>query len=206
MILGLSLTFVILLGWLLAGVASRPADGASRRRDRDRRFRELDRHPDRVNRHDVANRLLAEGLASPTVERVLDVSRARRIGARTLWRWVEAHGPSSLVTVLDAGLAEATLLDHLETGTAPDWRAISVFADLAAEALPPRTQRDGLVDLETVATPEDLTHPGALGEWSSLSPDAFELRQFDDLPPILGPGLSPYRAVAEWDDGSPYAA
>lgn len=198
MLLGLCLIIVTLLGWGLAVVATRPA-GGSRGRDLDRRFRQLRRDPDRVTLLDVENLLLAEPLPTQTVRRVLDAAGSRRLGARTMWRWAQAHGVSRLVMVVDAGLAEDTLLDHLDAGTVPDWTTLDVFAGLAADMLPGGIPIDELVDLDAVPVLEDLTFPGDLDSWATLSPDPLELRQFDDLPPITGPGLTPYRPIATFD-------
>lgn len=186
---GLCLTCAALLGWGIATAATKA----------DRRFRELRRHPDRVTMPDVVHLLLAESVPRPTVDRVLGHARRRCFTARTMWRWAAAHGVPRLVTVLDAGLAEDTLLEHLDAGTAPDWRTLDVFAGLAADALPAGMPIDELLDLDAVPRLEDLTFPGDLADWSTLSPDPLELRQFDDLPPISGPGLPQFRPIASFD-------
>ncbi|GAB2452803.1 hypothetical protein GCM10027062_36860 [Nocardioides hungaricus] len=208
MLLGLCLIIVTLLGWSLAAVATKPAGRASRQRDLERRFRQLHRTPDRVNLLDVENLMLSESIPLTTVRRVLDRAVARRISARTMWRWAEAYGASRLVTVLDAGLAHDTLLEHLDAGTHPDWTALDVFAGLAADMLPAGMPIDELVDLDAVPGLEDLTYPSDLAGWSTLSPDPLELRQFDHLPPISGPGLTPFRPIASFggDDDWPEAA
>ena len=69
-----------------------------------------------------------------------------------MWPWADQHGSGRLVDVLDAGLAEDTLLDHLDAGTAPEWHSISVFADLADDTLPAGMPLDELVDLDAVPT------------------------------------------------------
>lgn len=209
MLLGLCLTCVTILAWAVAVVAARPASRASRQRDLERRFRQLDRSPERVNLLDVENLLRSMSIPGETVARVLERARSRRIGARTMWRWAEAHGASRVVMVLDAGVAEDTLLEHLDAGTAPDWSTLGVFADLATDTLPAGMPLDELVDLDAVPALEDLTYPSDLSDWSTLSPDALELRQFDHLPPISGPGLEPFRPIASFDgddDWRPYAA
>lgn len=208
MLLGLCLISVTLLGWGVAVLATKPADHTTRQRDLDRRFRQLYRNPDRVNQLDVENLLLSESMPRPTVDRVLERARARRISARTMWRWIDAHGTSRLVTVIDAGLAEDTLLEHLEAGTAPDWSALGVFADLATDVLPAGMPIDELLDLDAVPVLDELTYPDDLVEWATISPDPLELRQFDHLPPIAGPGLTPFRPIASFDgdDDWPYAA
>ena len=208
MLLGLCLTVVALLGWRLVAVATRPARRTPHPRDLDRRLRQVYRDPDRVTVGDVESLLLAESVPAPTVARVLGRAGELHLTARTMWRWADAHGPARLVTVLDAGVAEDTLLDHLDAGTAPDWTTLDVFAGLAADVLPAGIPVDELLDLDVVPDPDELTYPGDLADWSTLSPDPLELRQFDDLPPITGPGLSPYRPIARFDgdDDWPSAA
>ena len=203
MFLGLCLTIVTVLASGLAAT-TRP----SRRPDLDRRFRQLHRASDRVNLLDVENLLHSESVPTQTVRRVLDHARSRRLTARTMWRWAEAHGCSRLVMVLDAGLAEDTLLDHLDAGTAPDWATLDVFAGLAADMLPGGIPIDELVDLDAVPELGDLTFPGDLTDWSTLSPDPLELQQFDELPPITGPGFTSYLPIARFDgdDDRPEAA
>lgn len=208
MLLGLCLIIVTLLGWGIAAAATKPAGRPTRRRDLDRRFRQLYRNPERVNLLDVENLLLSESVPRQTVTRVLGRAGSRRMTARTMWRWAEAHGASRLVMVLDAGLAEDTLLDHLDAGTTPDWTTLDVFAGIAADMLPAGIPLDELVDLDAVPDLEELTFPGDLADWSIRSPDALELSQFDNLPPITGPGLTGYRPIATFDgdDNWPEAA
>lgn len=208
MLLGLCLITVTLLGWGIAAAATKPASGSSRQRDLDRRFRHLYRNPERVNLLDVENLLLSESIPVDTVHRMLDRAASRRISARTMWRCAEAYGASRLVTVLDAGLAHDTLLDHLDNGTAPDWSTLGVFAGLATDELPAGIPIQEFVDLDAVPALEDLTFPDDLADWATLSVDPLELRQFDNLPPISGPGLSPFRPIASFDgdDNWPEAA
>jgi hypothetical protein len=208
MVLGLCLICVTLLGWGVAAAATKPAGPAARQRDLDRRFRQVYRDLDRVRMLDVENLLVSESVPRSTVTRILDRACYRRISARTMWRWAEAHGVSRLVMVLDAGLAEDTLLEHLDAGSAPDWATLDVFAGLATDMLPAGMPIDELVDLDAVPAMEDLTFPSDLTDWATLSPDPLELRQFDNLPPISGPGLQAFRPIAEFDgdDNWPFAA
>ena len=212
MLLGLCLICVALLGWGVTAAATRPGRAPARQRDRERRFRQVYRDLDRVTMLDVENLLLSESLPRATVARVLDRAKSRQIGARTMWRWAEAHGVGRLVMVLDAGLAGDSLLEHLDAGTAPDWTTLDVFAALATDALPAGMPIDELVDLDVVPTMDELTFPDDLADWATraepLSPDPLELRQFDNLPPIAGPGLGAFRPIATFDgdDDWPYAA
>jgi hypothetical protein len=190
MFLGLCLfTATLVCCSLAAGPGRRPAA---------RRSRELRRHPERVALADVAG-LLADSQPGEVVARVLDRAAGRRLTALTMWRWAAAHGTDRLVTVVDAGVAEDTLLDHLDAGTAPDWTALAVFAGLANDTLPAGIPIDELVDLDIVPDYDDLTFLEDLSDWSTASPDPIELRRFDDLPPIAGPGLAPFRPIAEWE-------
>ena len=199
MLLGLCLITVTLLGWGLTATATRPGRQGSRPRDLDRRFRQLHHHPERVTFHDVENLMFSESVPDATVARVMSRSASHRLTARTMWRWAAAHGTARLVMVVDAGVAEDTLLDHLDAGTSPDWTALNLFAGLATATTPAGVPLDELVDLDVVPDDDDLTFLDDLTDWSTVSPDPLELQQFDNLPPITGPGLSPYRPVAEWD-------
>ncbi|HEU5037677.1 MAG TPA: hypothetical protein VFT70_11780 [Nocardioides sp.] len=160
----------------------------------------MSRDPDRVTVLDVENLMLSESVPVATVARVMARAAAGRLGARTMWRWADAHGTSHLVTVVDAGVAEDTLLDHLDAGTAPDWTTLSLFAGLANDPLPAGIPIDELVDLDVVPDYDDLTFLDDLTDWSTASPDPLELRRFDHLPPITGPGLPSYRPIAAWED------
>jgi hypothetical protein len=209
MLLGLCLICVTCLGWAVAATATRPADVTTRRRDLDRRFRQLYRQPERVNFVDVENLLLADSIPPATVERVLHRAAGRRLGALTMWRWADTHGTDKLVLVLDAGLAEDTLLDHLDAATAPEWRSLAVFAALANDTLPAGMPVDELVDLDAVPQLDDLTFPDDLADWETETAtgtlDPVELSRFDSLPPIAEPGLQPFSPIAAWhadgDDG-----
>ncbi|MGY2703394.1 hypothetical protein [Nocardioides sp. HB32] len=200
MFLGMCLIIVALVGWSIAATMTKPASQAARQRDLDRRFRQVYRHPERVTFLDVENLMLSESLPETTVIRVLDRATAHRIGARTMWRWAGVHGTSRLVMVIDAGVAEDSLLDHLDAGTAPDWAALTVFATLANDRLPNGIPVEELIDLDVVPDHGDLTFLEDLADWSTVTADPLELRQFDNLPPIAGPGLAPFRPIAAWDD------
>jgi hypothetical protein len=201
MLVGVCLICVTCLGWAIAAAATaRPAD-AARRRDRDRRFRQLSRHPEWVNFLDVENFLLADSIPLATVDRVMRRADGRRLGARTMWRWARAHGADRLVIVVDAGLAEDTLLDHLDAGTTPDWHSLTVVADLANDAFPAGIPLDELVDLDVVPELADLTFPDDLAEWETTTLAPEELSRFDALPPIAEPGLRPFLPIATSDRG-----
>lgn len=193
MILGLCLIGVALLGWAVAVLAARPPAGEARRRDDDRRFRQVYQNPELVNLLDVENLLLADGVPADSVARVMHRAEARRITARTMWAWADRHGSVRLVDVLDAGLAEDTMLDHLDVGTTPEWRSIRVFADLANDTLPAGMPLDELIDLDAVPTLSELTFADELDDWTThAAVEDEELAAFDSLPPIADPGFGPF--------------
>lgn len=162
MLLALSLLGLVCLGLAIGGTAHAPSGQGSRRRDA-----ELRRHPERVHHGDVEAHLLAHGVAAPTVERVMRLARTRRFSARTMWRWAAAYGAHKLVVVIDAGLAEDAMLDHLDAGTTPRWDALGVFARLSEDNLPAGMPIAELLDLDSIPTMDDLTFPTGLGDWST---------------------------------------
>lgn len=185
MILGLCLLLAMaILGCAVAAVATRPAG-----RDDDRRLRQVYRNPELATRADIEHLLLADGVSPEGVSRSMLRAERQRITARTMWRWADEHGAGRLVVVLDAGLSEDTLLDHLDAGSTPEWHSIGVLADLANETMPAGMPLDELVDLDAVPAFEDLTFPG-LDDWTT-QPDE-ELAGFDALPPIADPGFGPF--------------
>lgn len=194
MLLGLCLICVTCLGWAITASAARPADQVTRRRDLDRRLRQLRQHPDRVNRVDVENLLLAESIPTATIDRVMRRAESRRIGARTMWRWADEHGTDKVVLVIDADVAEDTLLDHLDARTAPDWHSLRVFAGLNNYAVPAGMPLAELVDLDSVPTLADLTLAD-LDDWTINTLEPGELRRFDSLPPISDPGFGPFSPI-----------
>lgn len=192
MILGLFLICVTLLGVAVAMLVSRPPTPDARLRDYDRRLRRVQRDPELATLRDIENLLLADGVPAGDVTRVLRRAADQRIGARTMWRWADQHGPTRLVAVLDAGLGEDSLLDHLDAGTVPEWHSITVFASLTADRLPADMPLDELVDLDAVPTFDELTFAAALDDWTTHPDD--ELAGFDALPPIADPGFGPFSA------------
>ena len=196
MYLGLCLICVTLMAW---GVnAGRPA-----------RPTLVHRAPDRPDRSpvagagslaDVEDLMRAASFPAEAVGRTMARARSGGVGGRTMWRWIHAHGAARLATALDAGLSEAALLEHLDAGTDPDWAELTVLAGLANDTLPAGMPVDELIDLDVVPALEDLTFPDDLTDWATVSPDPSELRRFENLPPIAGPGLSPLRPTADWED------
>ncbi|HYF72710.1 MAG TPA: hypothetical protein VD864_07800 [Nocardioides sp.] len=179
-LLGLILICLICLGLAIAGTMCAPAAHGSRRRDL-----ELQRHPERVNHADV-EALLAETVPAPTVERVMRLARSRRFSARTMWRWARTHGVDKLVVVVDAGLAEDAMLDHLDAGTAPRWESLQVFARLSDDSLPAGMPIAELLDLDSIPTLDDLTFPTELTDWSTDDPSTDDGSAQAALPPTTG--------------------
>ena len=167
MSLGPSLFCLTCLGLLLAAATARPVAARDRRRDLARRRRQLRRHPGRVNLLDVERLLVEGGQAPRTVERVLRRARARHVCARTMWRWATVHGADRLVLVMDAGLAEDTMLDHLDAGTLPRWESLRIFAGLSTDDLPAGMPLAELVDLDSIPTFDELTFPTGLADWAT---------------------------------------
>lgn len=171
MLLLLGLICVICLVLAIAGTVFAPAaqstQGPRGAQGNRRRDLELQRHPDRVHHGDVEAHLLARGIAAPTVERVMRLARTRCFSARTMWRWMAAYGADKLVVVIDAGLAEDAMLDHLDAGTAPRWEALGVFARLSDDSLPAGMPIAELLDLDSIPTMDELTFPTELADWST---------------------------------------
>ncbi|GAB6985561.1 hypothetical protein [Nocardioides pyridinolyticus] len=199
MLLGLCVVVVALLGWGLAASATGAGRCVSGQQDHGRRFRELHHHPERVVHLDVQNLMLSDSHPADVVGRVMSRAASRRLSARTMWRWAAVHGTSRLVMVVDAGVAEDTLLDHLDAGTAPDWTALNLFAGLADDTAPAGIPLAELVDVDATPDHEDLALFYDLAARSTVSLDPLELGRFDNLPPIARPGLTPFRPIADWD-------
>ena len=179
-LLALTLICLVSLGLAIAATVCAPGVQGSRRRDL-----ELQRHPERVHHGDV-EALLAESLPAPTVERVMRVARSRRFSARTMWRWAEEHGVDKLVVVIDAGLAEDAMLDHLDSGTAPRWESLRVFARLSEENLPAGMPLAELLDLDSIPTLDDLMFPTELADWSTDAGSGIDGAGQAVLPPTTG--------------------
>lgn len=176
MILGLCLILVTALVWTITASASRPptasrADASPR--DLDRRAAQLRVCPDRVTSLDL-ERLLAQSLGRAAVARTVGRGAERRIPVRTMWGFAERFGADKLVLALDAEVPERSMRRHLEAGTVPDWRAMTMFATLSRELPTLDVPSDPVVDLDT---------------WSAPTPQPLDLSGFGDLPPISGPGL-----------------
>jgi hypothetical protein len=134
---------------------------------------------------DVEDLMRAGAVPDATIERVVRTARSRSYPPATLCRWAAEHGAGALVLVIDAGVAEQALRDHLAAGTAPDWRALSVFAEIVAEERMAGMAAEERTDPDAVPLISDLLLLAELYDWSTAPPPE--------------PGARPSRPVASWD-------
>ncbi len=134
---------------------------------------------------DVAALLRSRSVPRPSIERVVATAQARGYAPATLCRWALAHGGEALVLVIDAGVAERALRDHLATGTTPDWRALAVFAEIAAEERAAGMPAEELTDPDAVPLISELLLLAELYDWSTT--------------PAPRPGTRPSPPIASWD-------
>lgn len=169
MLIGLITLSAALLAWAAASAAPRPDDTARDQASEARRRRYLAEHPTRVNSLDVERRI-AGHLSRDHVREVAD--RAERLGLSpvAMWAWADRYDEELLVLAVRAGMGAPAFERHLAEGTAPDRRALELFARLAPEAASPSTGS-----------------PGPLPSTRRLVRQ--ELRAFRSLPTISEPGL-----------------
>jgi hypothetical protein len=115
-----------------------------------------------------------------------------------MWRWAHAHGSDELVAVVNADVAEDVLLAHLDAGTAPDWQALRILADLATDAMPADPSLDGLVHLDAVPDLDNLTLPTDLYDWTT-PPGAGGASHFESHPSVTERWPEEVLPVAVWD-------
>ena len=84
-----------------------------------------------------------------------------------MWCFADRFGADKLVLALDADVAERSMLRHVDAGTVPDWRAMTMFATLNRELPPAGMPLDEIVDLDVVPRLSDLTFPSGLEDWST---------------------------------------
>jgi hypothetical protein len=163
-------------------VASPAPTSRTSPRERDRRLRWVERHPDQVNTGDI-RRLLAREVPRERVDLVLAKARLRRITPHTMWRWARCFGAETLVLAVAADLTHAELLAHLRSGVAPDLQTLEFFAELK-----------GLGDVAPVtAWPERTAAPPLTAE--RILPPTSEVRavkRLQKLPEITDPGGWPF--------------
>lgn len=134
---------------------------------------------------DVAALLRSRSVPRPSIERVLATARARGYAPATLCRWVDVHGGEALVLVIDAGVAERALRDHLAEDTTPDWRALAVFAEIAAQERAAGMPVQELTDPDAVPLISELLLLAELYDWSTA--------------PAPQQGTRPSMPIASWD-------
>ncbi|GAA1774268.1 hypothetical protein GCM10009795_020430 [Nocardioides hankookensis] len=204
MYLGLCLIGVIAAVWAITALPTRPHTETVRPRDLERRDAQLRACPDRVTKLDVERALAAHPLPEATIARVLGTAAERGITARTMWVWVDRFGADKLVLAIDADVAERRLRRHLDAGTAPDWAAMMVFADLNNETGPGAMPIAEFLDLDAVPHADELQFD--LAEWETPETPVIadvDLSQFSHLPPIYNPGLPVTRTAAPPVDQAP---
>ena len=135
---------------------------------------------------DVVALLRARSVPWPSVRRVVATARARGYAPATLGHWVVEHGADALVLVMDAGVAERALREHLDAGTAPDWRALEVFAEIAVQERAAGLPEEDLTDPDAVPLISDLLLLADLYDWSTA-------------PDRGGRGSMP---IASWESGA----
>jgi hypothetical protein len=143
-------------------------------------------HRDPVDYRDVVALLRARSVPGASVRRVVATARERGYAAATLCHWVVEHDADALVLVLDAGVAERALCDHLAAGTAPDWRALEVFAEIAVQERAAGLPDEEQTDPDAVPLISDLLLLADLYDWSTA--------------PDPGGGLA--MPIASWEAGA----
>jgi len=134
---------------------------------------------------DVEALLRARSVPRTTVRRVVATARARGYAPATLCHWAVEHGADAAVLVIDAGVGERSLRDHLAAGTAPDWRALSVFAEIATQERAAGLPAEQQTDPDALPLISDLLLLADLYDWST-APD---------------PGSRSSLPVASWEAG-----
>lgn len=122
---------------------------------------------DRATLAEVEGMLLAWAVPEARVARVVRLARDRRYAPSTLSRWAAAHGGDRLALVLEAGVGERAMLDHLAAGTEPDWDALEVFAELAVPEQAAGMPVAEMTDLDAVPLISDLLLLGDLYDWTT---------------------------------------
>jgi hypothetical protein len=189
MYLGLCLIAVIAAVWAITALPTRPTTQTVRPRDLERRDAHLRACPERITKLDVERALRAHPLPESTITRMFGIAAEHGITARTMWCWADRFGADKLVLALDADVAERRLRRHLDAGTAPDWAAMMVFAELNNQTGPGAMPIAEFLDLDSVPEVSEL-HLDVDGWETADAPVAdVDLSQFSHLPPIYNPGL-----------------
>jgi hypothetical protein len=189
----LALLGAAVLAWPVARGYRTPAPAASPAptsrtspRERDRRLRWVERHPDQVNTGDI-RRLLVREVPRERAELVLAKARLRRITPLTMWRWIRSFGAETLALAVAADLTHPELLAHLRSGVAPDLQTLEFFAELK-----------GLGDVgPATGWPERTAAPPLTAERVlPPTPEVRAVKRLTNLPEITDPGGWPFGG---WD-------
>ena len=123
------------------------------------------RGPERYR--DLAALLRGRSMPRSSANRLVAIAGARRYDPATLCRWAVEHDADGLALVIDAGVAEQALRDHLVAGTTPDWQALSVFAEIAAQERAAGMPAAELTDPDVVPLISDLLLLADLYDWDT---------------------------------------
>lgn len=120
---------LLLVAAALTSVATRPANPASRRRERARRLRLVERNPQWLNLGDVE---YAVGLTLPAARaaEVVAWSTERGVPARLLWSWIDRHGAQALWLALAAGLTTEELAADADGAAGLDLHSLVIHSEL----------------------------------------------------------------------------
>lgn len=189
-------TAALLLAALLvcaaAGLAAAPVGDRQRARERTRRLRYVERHPQRVNLGDIETLLRAHELPEEEIRLLSAKARGRGIRPLTMWMWIQQRGVHTLAVVVAADLSHEELIAHLAHGTVPDLAELEVFAalnGLTRSASAP--SRAVLPVASAVAPAQRPAAPAVTARSAAAEPHGRA------LPPVLGPGSWPYGDIRD---------
>lgn len=186
---------VVLLVCCAAALASGPVGERQRSRERNRRLRYVERHPQRVNLGDIETLMRAHELPEEEIRLLSAKARNRGIRPLTMWMWIQQRGVHTLAVVVAADLSHEELIAHLAHGTVPDLAELEVFAALngltRSGAEPTRTV---LSTSAAVAPPSRPAAP-SVGPRTPLDGPAEPARRA--LPPLTDPGSWPYGDIRD---------
>lgn len=184
----------VLLVCCAAVLASGPVGEGRRARERNRRLRYVERHPQRVNLGDIETLMRAHELPEAEIRLLSAKARGRGIRPLTMWMWIQQRGVHTLAVVVAADLSHEELIAHLAHGTVPDLAELEVFAALngltrsAAESARPL-----LTTSAAVAPPTRPVAPAA----GVRPPTATAGSAERALPPVTSPGSWPYGDIRD---------
>ncbi|WP_341229287.1 hypothetical protein [Nocardioides salarius] len=183
---------VVLLVCTAASLAAAPLGDRRRSRERTRRLRYVERHPQRVNLGDIETLLRVHELPEEEIRLLSAKARRRGIRPLTMWMWIQQRGVHTLAVVVAADLSHEELIAHLAHGTVPDLAELEVFAalnGLTRSAAEP--SRPALPVAAAVAPAQRPAAPTVTARTEADEPAARA------LPPVLGPGSGPYGDIRD---------